>query len=182
MQREIWVKLGASENEIQFNSLDRAMEKATPGTVIRLMPGRVTLNVTLKPGVVIKGLGNGCMIVDPKGQLETNPPVQFLTIIRPNGVERHIRPTSNPEVEDIVDKIAREQEQIRKIQAIMGVNEKYPSWVCDYKFKFGKHKGKNAAYVIDKDASYLKWLYESDFKIDLRLQEIITQYASEIGI
>lgn len=46
------------------------------------------------------------------------------------------------------------QDQVKKIRNIMGL----PSDIPDYRFTFGKYKGKLLASVVDLDPNYLLWL------------------------
>lgn len=177
---DLWVRAGV-EGQGQFSTLDRAMENATPGTTIRLMPGRLELGVPLKPGVTISGLGSGTMIVDKLSQLE-EAPLKFVSIIRTDGSKKEFSPGHDPKIDEMVAQKAREQEQIEKIRKIMGTEDKYPSWVKSYKFKFGKYKGENAAKVIEEDPKYLKWMYENVDGMDLKLREIINEYSDKIGV
>ena len=178
MQAELWVKIGAPENEIQFNTLDRAMNRSEPGMVIRLMPGKHELTVALNPDVAIKGLGKDTIIVDSRDQLE-GAAVQFITIIKSDGTKKLVRPKVDDH-NDAMDDFFKKQRELEAIKKIMGKSN-YPGYVCNYKFRFGKYKGKNAEYVLNEDPSYLKWLYNNT-EVDRELAMIITNYADKVGL
>lgn len=60
-----------------------------------------------------------------------------------------------------------QEEQIRKIQLIMGKDE-----IPHYKFTFGKHIGKTLKYVADHEIGYIRWallnMDERDLGIKVR--------------
>lgn len=174
MQHELWVRANAAEHPIQFNSLDRAMAQAKTGTIIRLMPGRLELTTPLKKGVSLSGIGSGCMIVDKLGQLK-DAPIKFITVIQNNGDKEYIRPEVNMEA-------IQAEAQLEAIARIMGKKDQYPKYVYDYRFKFGKLKGKTADYAIEKEPKYLQWLYNNVDELDPILEKIMANFSEEIGL
>ena len=61
-------------------------------------------------------------------------------------------------------------EEIAKIQAILNK----PSSCPDYRFTFGKYRGRLLSEILKVDKQYLLWLYHSDIQVPIRVEAFLS--------
>lgn len=61
--------------------------------------------------------------------------------------------------------------QIETIQSILNKKSNIP----DYRFTFGRYKGRLLEYVYKHDKAYLKWLYASGAKLPMRVESFLSE-------
>lgn len=62
------------------------------------------------------------------------------------------------------------KEQLAAIQSVLGKEQ-----VPDYRFTFGKYKGRTLEYVFMFDKPYLMWLWAEDVRLPVRVVEFIEE-------
>lgn len=68
------------------------------------------------------------------------------------------------------------EEQVKKIQEIMGRGHTRGIQVPHYRFTFGKYQGDLLESVYAVDRQYLQWLYNNSEKLPRKLEKFIEEY------
>jgi len=69
-----------------------------------------------------------------------------------------------------VEMTLTKEEQLKKIQGILGDKNQVPFFV----FNFGKFKGMTLEFVYKNHPDYLKWLYHSDIRLPRDVESFVS--------